>query len=161
MESFDFSDISELLAGNVLVAALGNNAKAKVSSLAVDGIENDAMTVICAPGKVGIVGLEGGEAKVFSGAFGDEGSLNTATTKVYAGDGEVGTDISADIILVGDGASIKAVTPEGFSGLCVSKEGEVMFVEDGAGATTIIGTCQSQIVRRVRRVRVNRKRSSR
>ncbi len=139
-ESFELTDLSDLLAGDVLVKAFGN-AKAKISSLAVGGIENDAMTVVCAPGKVVAAGVYGGKAKIFSGAF--NGEENTATTKVYAGDGEIGTDISDDIILLGDGASIKAVTPQGFSGYCI-EDGKVVFYEDGEGATTVIGNYGSR-----------------
>lgn len=138
--SFDFSDIPALLAGDVIVKAIGYNSKAKISSVAAGGLENDAMTVICALGKAIVAGIKGGQAKVFAGAFGhDYEAVNSAQTKVYAGDGVVGTELSDDIVLIGDSASIKAVTPTDFQGLCIEK-GEVVFYshEEGDGSATVI-----------------------
>jgi len=129
-------DMSQFLVGNVFVGALGN-AEAEVSSGAFGcgAVKNDAMTVICAPGKIVVASGFGGEARVSSMAFG--AAENSAQTKVYAGAGELGSDI----VVMGRGASIGAATPDNF--MCITQNGQVAYGE-GDSALVIVGDYASR-----------------
>ncbi len=118
--------LEDLLVGNVLVLALGNG-EAKISSIAKKGYDNSAMTVVCALGKIFVMGL-GGEAEIFSGAFGK--GENSAQTKVFA----------SELELMGNGY-LKAITPTSYvslSDLCITPSGKVAYDSGGDGSALII-----------------------
>ena len=86
--------LDEIMPGNVNVEGRGNSAKASIISKAYQGPVNTAETVVCAPGEVVVFAESDGgqpiaQIKSRAGWFGDELSLNDATTRIYASEVDV------------------------------------------------------------------------
>jgi filamentous hemagglutinin family protein len=159
-ESISLIDNFEILplTGNVLVEAFGEDAEAQILAWAHDARsiyeypeipagqeitsepiiipgENTADTVVCAPGWVKVYSYsgQGSEARIKSraGWWGDEESINKATTQVYASDVKVNVSSlrhGQGIWAYAVGAEDNPHTPAYY---CMTEDGEVA-VTDGA-----------------------------
>jgi len=152
------------LSGNVIVKACGEGSEAQILARAHDAYpiyvevpgvegpeivpvpgENTADTVICAPGEVRVTAYDGdARIKSWAGGWGEDGSINTATTQVYASEVKVdvpdrrGNGITAWAVDSGKVTVPDSIPDDGRLTYCMT-ENETVAVTDGT-STLIIDT---------------------